>query len=108
MMLFACAAAKPSATAIPTSTARRHATGDRASRARNVSPSSNSVTAYDIFSHALRVGGQTLRQDLERYVAVEACVPRAIDFAHATRAQQRTARQWYGPFVGAIGRNDKC
>ena len=85
------------------------------SRSRSVSPSSSSVTAYamlavlaevvngedvrmrqrgDRLGLALearergRIGGQVRRQDLDRDLAIERRVARAVDLAHAARAER--------------------
>ena len=38
--------------------------------------------------HAVLVGGEGFRQDLDRYVAAELGVPRAVHLAHAARAER--------------------
>ena len=43
----------------------------------------------------IHIGGERLRQDLDRHVAVELRVVRAIDLTHAARAKRRT------DFIGA-------
>ena len=39
--------------------------------------------------HAVAVGGEGFRQDLDRDVAAELGVPRAVDLAHPARAERR-------------------
>ena len=111
---FACAASSPSAMAAAISTAPFHGSGRASRRARRVSPSSNSVTEYgtplidaeiedgqDVrvrqgrnrpgFALETRprrlVVGEPLAQHLDRDLAVEARVARAIHLTHPALAE---------------------
>jgi len=53
---------------------------------------------------AVRVGGERLRQDLDRDVAPQAGIARAVDFAHPARTDEahdlvgaQASRRWQGP-----------